>query len=360
MQYTIVGSEDGTSNVTVFVPGRAPMVAHSSHPNFERIVEGVTAGDESVADLFDIAQTASSKFERLTDRVTTANGRLYLDNEEVDNALATQVVRFLSEGVEDWKPLVRFFENVQMNPNEHSREQLYDWLNKRDFTITDSGMIVGYKGVQKNGEDLVSVFTGRAIVDGETKNGHIPNYIGAVVEMPRGEVTHDPATGCSTGLHVGTYDFAKSYAHGAMLEVHVHPRDVVSVPTECDWAKMRVCRYTVVDTIDAPHTTPVLDTGYEDEEEWGEDFWGDREFDEIEEPIVPEPITQPNAATYLLDEVVVNVGDVYQDLDPRRVGRTVTVESIEGDKAVVKSLPSNVTVKVGLDRLKQEYRFRKV
>lgn len=265
MQFSLVGNEDG-SNITVFVPEHAPLVAHSTHPNFDRIVKGAFAGDDSIVELFDVAVTAVTKFQRLTERVTTANGKLYLDGEEVNNVLATQVVRFHNEDIEDWKPLVLFFENVQQNPQEHSREQLFEWLDHRDFTITEDGMILGYKGVRKNGEnDFTSISTGRAIVDGEVFNGAIPNRIGSVVEMPRNEVAWDPSTGCSTGLHVGTYRYADSFAQGALLEVHVNPRDVVSVPTDSSWEKMRVCRYTVVNTIDAPYTSAVRWNEYPDE-----------------------------------------------------------------------------------------------
>jgi hypothetical protein len=52
---------------------------------------------------------------------------------------------------------------------------------------------------------------------------------------------------------VGTYDYAKRYANGALLKVHVNPRDVVSVPTG-EGEKVRVCRYVVEDIIDAPET----------------------------------------------------------------------------------------------------------
>jgi hypothetical protein len=276
LQYTLVGHDDG-SNIVVFVPGSPPLVAHSSHPNFDKIVEGALAGDDSVTELFDVAATAAQRFQRLSERVTTANGRLYLDGEEVANALTTQVLRFLDQGVDDWEPLVKFFENVQANPNEHSREQLFSWLDAEDFTITPDGMIVGYKGVQKTDDGFESINRGSAIVDGEVKQGAIPNHIGAVVEMPRNKVAFDPSTGCSTGLHVGTYDYASRFARGALLEVHVNPRDVVSVPTDCSWAKMRVCRYVVVDTIDAPYSSALL--GYDNDDGWGE---YEREYEDYE------------------------------------------------------------------------------
>lgn len=279
LQYTLVGSEDG-SNLSVFIPGQAPQVAHSSHPNFEAILEGVLAGDESVIGLFDVALTAASKFERLSDRVTTANGRLYLDGDEVDNSLAKQVVRFLKEGQDDWLPLVLFFEKVQQNPNEHSREQLFTWLDKRDFTITQDGDIIGYKGVARQPDgSFVSVSAGKAIVNGEVHTGQIPNPIGATIEMPREEVHHDPSTGCSTGLHVGNYRYANSFARGGLLACLVNPRDVVSVPTDSDWEKVRVCRYVVAETIEVPYTEPVV--FYDRDEDEGLS-WGEQEWDEDE------------------------------------------------------------------------------
>lgn len=272
MYYSVVGTEDG-SNITVFITGHDPLVAHSSHPNFGKILERVLDNDPSVADLFDVAQTAADRFQRLTERVTTANGRLYFDGEEVHNSLATQVCRFLSEGVEDWKPLVRFFDNVQQNPSEHSREFLYDWLDRNEFQITESGMIVGYKGVESLGNGLFqSQWTGKAIVDGEVKTGKIPQWVGAVVEMPRSEVHFDTGRACSEGLHAATWGFAQGYNRGAILELHINPRDVVSVPTESGGEKFRCCRYLVVGTLDAPYSAPVVgvDYEYDDDYSWGE------------------------------------------------------------------------------------------
>jgi hypothetical protein len=282
LQYTIVGNDDG-SNIVVFIPGSAPQVAHDSHPNFGAIVEGALAGDPSVAELFDIAQTVAQKFQRLSERVTTANGRLYLDGEEVDNALTSQVLRFMEDGIEDWKPLVAFFENVQANPQPHSREQLFEWLDRRDFTITEDGLIVGYKGVasRDDGDGFTSISSGKATVNGEVHTGLIPTNPGDVVEMPRSEVEWDPSVGCHRGLHVGTWDYAYGFAQGAVMEVHVNPRDVVSVPTDSDAAKVRCCRYTIVRVIDAPYTAAVVASYYDLEEDIfveDDEEWGDGEF----------------------------------------------------------------------------------
>jgi hypothetical protein len=153
-------------------------------------------------------------------------------------------------------------------------------LSREDFAITADGLVVGYKGVKRDADgQLVSVQSGRAIVDGTVHVGNIPNPLGAVVEMPRGEVTFDPANGCSVGLHVGTYDYAAGWAQGALLEVHVNPRDVVSVPTDCDSQKMRTCRYRVVATIDAPHTVPAVYDYDDDADDYDDESWGDSDYD---------------------------------------------------------------------------------
>lgn len=365
LQYTLVGSDDGSSVITVFVPGQKPLVAQSDHPNFDKIVEGVVAKDEAVADLFDVAATAATKFERLSDRITSANGRLYLDGEEINNALATQVVRFVGEGVDDWKPLVSFFENVQMNPQDDSRVQLYDWLNAADVTITQDGMIVGYKGVRVTADgEYTSINTGKAIVDGEVKSGAIPNYIGAIVEMPRNEVAHNPKVHCHVGLHVGTYDYANSFAQGALLEVHVHPRDVVSVPEDHNGQKMRVCRYKVVDVIEKPYTAAVLDDQYDDDDS---SYWGDGDLDfcdgcgehpddcacENEDQLsLDDPQDTPDNDT---DEV--RAGDEFKDLDKRR-SRTLTVTQVDGDTVHYDST-TGVSGTVSLKRLLTPYRFKR-
>ena len=367
MQFKIVKSGPEDENITVFIEGRKPLSAHSSHPNYEAIREGALADDESVVDLFDVSDAVAERFDKLSERVSVAFGRVYFDGVEIKSALTKQIVRFLNEGVDDWKPLVNFFEKVMQNPSEHSRDNLYDWIDAQQqaeggFSITRNGNIVGYKGVRENDGEYSSVNTGRAIVNGEVQNGHISNSIGAVVEMPRSEVQFDPGIGCDVGLHIGTYNYAEGWAEGALLEVHVNPRDVVSVPTDCGAAKMRTCRYLVVDIIDAPHTKAVVrdydgDTydgwGEQDEycNECGEYIDADSIIfsdchcgeelteeltDAVEEMIESAviPFSTPDDA-----KIGVAVGDVFEDADsrPGRKGRTVTVESLEGDNAVVTS-----------------------
>jgi hypothetical protein len=280
MQYSLTGTEEGSS-LTIFNNGEMLPPIHSSHPSFDKIVEGVRAGDESVLELIDLSKAVATEFEPVSERVKVANGRVYFDGVEVHGVLVDQILRFMELG-EDYMPLVNFFEKVQQNPQEFSREQLYSWIVNvsdradRGLTITPEGLIVGYKGVAVvTGDDgeksYTSISTGTAIVDNEVKSGAIPNYIGAVVEMPRDKVTFDPDQGCSHGLHVGTYDYANGFSRGGLLEVHVNPRDVVSVPNDSSHQKMRVCRYIVADVIDAPYNVPVVRDYESSYDGWGEE-----------------------------------------------------------------------------------------
>lgn len=264
IQYSLIRNSGGEV-ITVFANGQM-VSAMDTHPNWAGIKAGVEADDPSVVDLFDIGVTAQKRFDKLSDRVSVKGGKVYFDNQPTHNALTEQVVRFIENGQEDFGPLVEFFEKVQSNPNEHSREQLYSWLDVHDFTILPNGNFIGYKGVRVNGGSYESISHGSAISDGVEYNGAIPNPVGAVVEMPRDAVQHDPSVGCHTGLHVGTWSYAHGFAQGAVLKVEVNPRDVVSVPTDCSNAKLRTCRYTVLDVIDAPLSGP-LDYDYDDYEE---------------------------------------------------------------------------------------------
>lgn len=249
--YHHVRTEDGRESLTVFMPSGAPVVATGDHPHFAELLAGAQAdvSADELRGLADLSNAVAQHFDTLSERVAVANGRVYFDGDEVDSTITQQIRRCLDDpSVGDWQPLVRFMENVAANPNEHSREQLFDWLRDREFTITTNGCFIAYKGVSSDGEyNYVSGARGHGIVNGERHEGRLPNPVGATVEMPRSDVQHDPSRGCHTGLHVGTYKYAQGYANAGLLTVLVNPRDVVSVPTDCEAAKMRVCRYVISD-----------------------------------------------------------------------------------------------------------------
>jgi hypothetical protein len=265
MKYTLFGNNE-TKNIVV-VDDRDPsnIQMHSAtdqHPAWDRIIQAVMAEDASVYRLFDVGAVAAEAFKRLSDRVTISGGKIYFDSEEMDGALEEQISRFVeADSEEDWLPLIKFYEKVMTNLNQHTREQLYRWLNRQQISITEDGDFIAYKGVRprnaNDGFEWESISAGRAIVNGTVYSGNIPNDVDAIVEMPRGEVQHDPRVGCHTGLHAGTWAYAKNFSQGAVLRVAINPRDVVSVPTDCDDAKLRTCRYTVLEVTESENLETV-------------------------------------------------------------------------------------------------------
>jgi len=255
-------------NVVAFFPDRsAPLQqADSNHPHWSAIVTGLENGDESVYDLFDVQSGLVTRLTSLSERVSYDGRNILFDGDVQSGPLADHLMRCLEAGVDDYLPVIKFWEKVAQNPDERSREQLFTWLRSHEFTITEEGDILGYKGVSVNSDgNYTSINTsGKAYVDGVLHSGAIPNLLGTEVSMPRSEVQNDPSVACHKGLHVGDWSYAYGFARGAVLEVHVNPRDVVSIPSDSSARKMRCCKYKVVKVRTEKSDSPI----YVGEDKW--------------------------------------------------------------------------------------------
>jgi hypothetical protein len=253
-----------------------------------------------------------------------ANGEVLFDGEPVSDVISRPMLALLEERSSDFAPLVAFLEKLGQNPTQHSREQLFGWLRANAFSVTLDGDIVAYKGVRRSldGGGYLSVNSGQAIVNGRRVSGHIPTNPGTIVEMPRSEVTHDPTIGCHVGLHAGDWSYASTFSN-VTLRVVINPRDVVSVPTDCDQRKMRVCRYRVLgETTEADrgvfHVTgdelPLATLPGQD----GPDFFEEYDEEDFEEMAQDE-------AVWLGDEW----GVVTEDITPEELPRTLAQRARE-------------------------------
>lgn len=238
-------SVDGVRFVTVYEGDQVHLVSDETHSNLEEIITAAVSGG-NVTDLIDKGRLIQRSFDDIVvGRVAVRGGVVYFDDDPMDGAITKAILKFLDAG-EDVTPLVKFMENVMANPQEHSREQFYRWIEYHDFPIDDEGCIVAYKGVRARDGKFESISSGTAFVNGEKHTGYIPNGVGDVVTMPRSEVEHDPGVACHVGLHAGTWSYASSFAQGGVYHVRINPRDVVSVPNDCSSQKVRVCRYEVI------------------------------------------------------------------------------------------------------------------
>lgn len=263
LNYRLFESE-GKGNVVVFAPNHPSVIlqADSFHPHWPAIKEGLERGDERVIDLFDVRTGMGRRLQMLSERVSYNGQDILFDGNVIHSVLANQIQRAVESGEADWKPLVAFWEKLESNPLEHSKQQAYRWLSTHDFKITESGDVVAYKGVRNVGLDQYSSISSSSLPDAPSAYvdgvpvpplSVVRQTIGSVVTMPREEVKHDPAVACHRGLHVGDWSYASSFAKGAVLEVHVNPRDIVSVPSDSSSRKVRTCRYQVVGVVNAQY-----------------------------------------------------------------------------------------------------------
>ena len=296
------------------------------------------------------ANMVNARLEKVTDRISTDGIHLYIDNDSasrigIDPVLEDHLVKLMAKRAADpqaeydFKCYAAFTENLYNNVDPEIRAQLVTWMAAQDWlTFTEDGCFIGYRGAQMMDGVACSIHCGPAIVDGQNVNGHVPNPDGAVVEMPRSMVQHDPSIGCASGLHVGTYDYAHGWAQGVLLTVKVNPRDVVSVPFECDAQKVRVCRFEVLEheeieydkNLNSYYDRP-LSYGYdpddwdeyEDEYDEYEEDWGEDEGDELGAEFDEDGY---DADGYDADGYDRNGEDEYGNPRPATEGTKVTIE----------------------------------
>jgi len=195
--------------------------------------------------------------------------------------LNNTILDYMDKGL-PFDPLVKFAVKLNENPSHRSVNQLFDFIEHNHFTITEDGNFIAYKGVRSNFTDC--------------HTGTFDNSVGKVVSMSRNEVDDDPQRTCSAGLHASSFEYANThFAQGdnILLYVEVDPADVVSVPVDYQFAKLRVCKYKVLGTTDFEfkeniHTT-ITSTEYSDEisdevDECGPDCNGDCCDEEDETP----------------------------------------------------------------------------
>lgn len=200
--------------------------------------------------------------------IEVKDGNLFVFGDPVHSTLATRVLSFLEHGL-DCVYLFKFILKLNMNPSKRAVDELYTFLEHRELPITDNGNFIAYKAVRENYTDK---YTGKFL-----------NTVGSVLEMPRNKVDDNKEVGCSYGFHAGTKEYATDFAggEGYIMEVEINPADVVSIPTDCQFQKLRTCKYKVVSHHEAPLVEPVYPSRFQTDD-YDTNFWGDEDDDEVE------------------------------------------------------------------------------
>jgi hypothetical protein len=200
--------------------------------------------------------------------IEVKDGNLYVFDEPVHSTLANRVLSFLEAGL-DCVHLFKFILKLNLNPSKRAVDELYTFLEHRALPITDNGNFLAYKAVR---EDYTDKYTGKFL-----------NTIDAVLEMPRNKVDDDKNVGCSYGFHAGTVEYAKDFMgrEGHLMIVEINPADVVSIPTDCQFQKLRTSKYKVVGEYEIDLTDPLYASRFETDQDGDVDLWDDDSDDEV-------------------------------------------------------------------------------
>lgn len=270
----------GTLSITT-VDGTSLAIRHDS-PLFEAAIEAFKA--EEWEKLYGLMhpETAIQKVAVKFGKIAVADGLVTYDGEEVNNVAVQRILSFIEEGL-DILPLVKFLDKLMKNPSRRSVQELYKFLEVCQLTLTENGNFLGYKAVNS---DFYSITSGVAkLIKGTARQGQIYNGVGETIEIARNAVDDDANRGCSYGLHVGTLSYASSFGRrgGKLLIVEVNPADVVSVPHDCSYAKLRTAAYKVVDEFTGELTNLVYPSRYATTDDWDDDEGGWIDFNDDED-----------------------------------------------------------------------------
>lgn len=265
---------DGSETISlIFTTGDCmPVTISPAHDAWKKFKEALLIGDpenlseEAARDLLIKHAKAAKWYGSINDTVSIGlYSGVTVNGEPFEGPLADAITKIAASDNEDdgvyLQALARFLEKANSNPSMENSNVLYKWVMNEGLTITPDGDFIGYKAVRnysiENPNDYVfpkgvkirsSTVDGGGTVNGVDFPKYVPNWPGALVQMPRDKVDANGNTECSVGLHVGTYKYASGSLMRAssIMMVKVNPANVVAVSKDYNFQKIRSCEYLVV------------------------------------------------------------------------------------------------------------------
>ncbi len=241
--------KDGQDRWTVVVDG-VSYVFDKEHPKYSDLVNATISSDKELFKTFFI--TSKEITEWSEGNFKLEGGYIRYKGRQLHNVLSDYILGLI-KGSKDYGAMLKFTENLYLNPSFKVVNGLFQFLSHKNMPITSDGCFLGYKAVTGDFKDKWT--------------RTINNSVGQSPRVFRNEVNDDELKDCSYGLHVGSLEYAQGYAnHGDVLVIcKVNPVDVVTIPPS-DTRKLRCCGYEVVDLYKAP-LDDVYDDSYDEEEE---------------------------------------------------------------------------------------------
>lgn len=247
---------NGTFNV---IHGGKSYNAGPDHPNYKGLIDAFNKQD---GDLFvKLCDVPRSIVVQSGGKVVVDGDKVLYNGREIHNTLVDRMLEMFNQGL-NISSLIKFLENLMLNPSNASVNELYDFIERNRVPITSNGTFIAYKVVDK---DYMDKYTHT-----------IKNAVGTTVKFERNQVDDNRKNNCSYGLHVGASQYSffggTYYRTGDhVLLVEVNPKHVVSVPTDYNCSKMRVEEYKILEEVkstdkpieDLVYNTWAVDTVYD-------------------------------------------------------------------------------------------------
>ncbi|AWB20639.1 hypothetical protein DA075_06630 [Methylobacterium currus] len=242
-------------SLTFFAKGR-PYEVQKSHAHFGTIRTTLldwNNAERGIVDIDALIKLADPTVELRAasgERLTFAGREMRYDGLPLHNLWVDKIIAFKDEG-ENFDPIFRALEDLQLNPTPAARERLPLFVERSKLGFLPDGRIAAFKGVRDNYNDVHS---------------NTVNYaVGKTVSMPRHECNANPDQTCTTGLHLGAIDYIRNNGYGwgsdrRMLLCAFWPRHVVAVPVDYHGGKMRVEELTVLDEVDRKYVNELLNS----------------------------------------------------------------------------------------------------
>jgi len=227
---------------------------------------------DSFVDLVDFSGKVRNYVNGL---IQVIDGVLYANDRPVNTVLANRTLLMMEKGIA-FDYMFRFIENVMNNSSRRATEELFPFMIKKQHSngreyaplpITEDGFLLAYKSLNNDYTDChtstVDNTPPKRDANGELLSGEEPR----IISMPRNEADEDFGVDCSEGFHVGSLSYVSTFGHSdrKIVIVKVNPKDVVSVPSNENCVKCRVCSYEVLCDFTGELKAPVYSSsGYEE------------------------------------------------------------------------------------------------
>lgn len=225
------------SSVVLNYAGRTETISNEDD-RFDKVIKCISDSRLDEKRLQDIPEIVEVERRFNGEGIELKNGLLYIKDVPMPIELSDRILKFREQKL-SYDYLLKFWENVKLNPSFNSRNMLFKFLEHNGHPLTQDGCFIAYRGVTNDFKDCHSK--------------SFDNSVGSVCEVPRESVDDNPNNTCSYGLHVACHNYAKGFGP-KLITVKVNPKDVVAVPTDYNGTKMRVCRFEVIEECEKEHT----------------------------------------------------------------------------------------------------------